>query len=125
MAKSTNPYLDELTIHKHKADELVAGRREEANKLLNQWKIENFGTTDVRVTPPKEALPAWAWPYIKRADASDTSRDGLKIAQADKEDIKTPDNFGLEDMPPEFQERWREMLIRHQIKKEEEKNKKK
>ena len=57
----------------------IAGRREEALKLYDQWKINNFGTTDVRVTPPREALPPWAWPYIPKADAP-TTRDGMKIA---------------------------------------------
>ena len=57
----------------------IAGRKEDAHKLLNQWKIENFGTTDVNVTPPRDALPRWAWPYIPRADAT-TSRDGMKIS---------------------------------------------
>ena len=44
--------------------------------------------------------------------------DGLKIAQANKKDIKTPDNFSLEDMPKDFQERYREMLRQHEIEKQ-------
>ena len=45
-------------------------------------------------------------------------QDGLKIAQANKKDIKTPDNFSLEDMPLEFQKKYREMLRQHEIEKQ-------
>ena len=43
--------------------------------------------------------------------------DGLKIAQTDKKDIKTPDNFSLEDMPKDFQDRFREMQRQHETEK--------
>ena len=45
--------------------------------------------------------------------------DGLKIAQANKnkKDIKTPDNFSLEDMPKDFQDRFREMQRQHETEK--------
>ena len=44
--------------------------------------------------------------------------DPLKIAQGNKKDIKTPDNFSLEDMPKDFQKRYREMLRQHEIEKQ-------
>ena len=44
-------------------------------------------------------------------------QDGMRIAQANKKDIKTPDNFSLEDMPKEFQERFREMQRQHEAEK--------
>ena len=71
--------MRDLKIQKDLADGILqASRRDDALKLLNQWKMENFGTTDVRVTPPKEALPPWAWPYIPKADA--LPQDGMKVA---------------------------------------------
>ena len=44
-------------------------------------------------------------------------KDGMRIAQANKKDIKTPDNFSLEDMPKDFQDRYREMLRQHETEK--------
>ena len=44
-------------------------------------------------------------------------QDGMRIAQANKKDIKTPDNFSLEDMPKDFQDRYREMLRQHETEK--------
>ena len=51
-------------------------------------------------------------------------QDGMRIAQANKKDIKTPDNFSLEDMPKDFQDRYREMLRQHQVDQEEKENNK-
>tara|TARA_R100000152_G_C6606667_1_gene61928 strand:- start:84 stop:497 length:414 start_codon:yes stop_codon:yes gene_type:complete len=66
-----------LQINRQQADQLLAGRREDAFKLFDKWKIENFGTTDVNVIPPREAMPQWTWPYLNIPRAS---RDELMIA---------------------------------------------
>ena len=57
--------------------------------------------------------PARHGPVFPQAKANDS----MKIAQANKKDIKTPDNFSLEDMPQWYQENYREMLRQHEAEK--------
>ena len=59
---------------------LAMGYQQDAQKLLDSWRINNLGTKDSNVLPPVKDVPPHLRPWIfPRADAS--PKDELKIAK--------------------------------------------
>jgi len=90
-----------LKIQKHQADtiinaekagEEIAGRKEDANSWLRNWRFERGIPVDSGVMPPVDEVPTFLRPYLfPKAEAS--PKDSMKIAHEGdhKPDFQLPD----------------------------------